>query len=139
MKAHGNSKGWLSLGPVPFSPQAADKITGAELANVIDRSAGVRFVTAHAERRASSTTIFRVQNRLPFTVANLTVRTGRAEDAGRVSLTGLGLSPARSTTASVPAAVAIVEKVEPTASDQGSPTTYRRMLPGAIAVSRAAL
>ncbi len=86
------AKGWMPLGPVTVT--VTEKLEGAELAQLVDHALATAFVTARAEQRSGGTTVFRVQNRLPFTVSRLTVRTGRGDDAGRVTVDGLGLGRA---------------------------------------------
>ncbi|MFO0910567.1 MAG: hypothetical protein U0794_19845 [Isosphaeraceae bacterium] len=63
-------------------------------------------------RRGVGTTTFRVDNRLPFTIARMTVRAGDSSGAPVLDLNGLGIAPARSSQVSAETPVATVEHVE---------------------------
>jgi hypothetical protein len=104
--------GWRSLGNPAFSVEgSASSLEGNALADAVDRTLAATFVTARPTRKTPGVTAFRIDNRLPFSLAGLRIRTGRAQDAGTVTLDHLGLGPGRSTVASIPAAMGVVEKV----------------------------
>jgi hypothetical protein len=109
----GETSDWSTLGQVsfkePVSPAALD---APSLAEVLDRSVGSAFVTARVSRRTAGSTTLRIENHLPFTVANLTVKAGGSAGSPMLTLTGLGIGPNRSGLATIPAANGSVDKVE---------------------------
>jgi hypothetical protein len=109
----GEANDWATLGQVAFrelaNPAALD---GATLADAVDRAVGSAFVTAKVARRSTNSTTLKIENRLPFTVANLTVKAGTSAGSPSLTLNGLGVGPGRSGLATIPAANGSVEKVE---------------------------
>jgi hypothetical protein len=91
--------------------KAVSDLDGGTLIREIDHTLAATFVTAFPARRSPGMTTFRIANRLPFTVANVVLRTGKAESAP-VELNGLGIGPARSSFVAVPAANASVDRIE---------------------------
>ena len=63
-------------------------------------------------RRSTGSTTLRIENRLPFTVANLTIKAGNSTGAPLLSLSGLGVGPGRSGLTTIPAANGSVDRVE---------------------------
>jgi hypothetical protein len=105
--------GWRLLGSPSLKLEGhASDLTGAALVKEVDRAIGSTFVFLRPTRHTPGMTTFRIENRLPFTIAGLRIRTGRTEDAGAVTLERLGLGPARSAVAPIPTGVGVVEKVE---------------------------
>ncbi len=109
----GEANDWTTLGQVAFregsNPAALD---AASLARVLDRSIGSAFVSAKVARRSPGVTTLRIENRLPFTVSNLTVKAGSSAGSPLMTLNGLGVGPNRSGLATIPAANGSVENVE---------------------------
>jgi hypothetical protein len=104
--------GWTQLGSPAFKVDGhISTLDGKALADAADRTLAAAFVNARPTRQTPGLTAFRIDNRLPFTISSLRIRTGRSEDAGTVTLDRLGLGPARSTVTSLPAAMGVVEKV----------------------------
>jgi hypothetical protein len=109
----GEAKDWSSLGQVTFKePSAPAALDGTTLAEALDRAVGSAFVTAKVARRSANSTTLRIDNRLPFTVANLTVKAGTSAGSPMLNLTGLGVGPGRTGLATIPAANGSVDKVE---------------------------
>jgi hypothetical protein len=107
------ASGWVDLGRASFKPEGpvAD-LKAADLAAAVDRAVASTFVSARIARTAPGTTTLKIENRLPFTLANVVVRTGRTPEAGRVALSAVGIGPARSGLATIQAATGVVERVE---------------------------
>jgi hypothetical protein len=104
--------GWITLGrPMFRADVASSDLDPAHLARAVDSSIATTFVSTKAIRRSPGVTTFKIENRLPFSIANAVLRTGRDSSAGAVTLDGLGLGPARSTLATIPAAVGVVESI----------------------------
>jgi hypothetical protein len=109
----GDANDWTTLGQVNFKePSTLAALDGPSLAEVVDRTVGSTFVTARIARKSSSSTTLRIENRLPFTVANLTVKAGGSAGSPILSLSGLGVGPGRSGLVTIPAASGTVDKVE---------------------------
>src|SRR5262249_4768763 len=93
---HASLGGWTNLGSATFKADAASgTLDGSALADAVARAIASSFVTAKATSHGPGTTRVQISNRLPFTLAHVVVRTGRGDDAGSVTLTGLGVGPAR--------------------------------------------
>ena len=109
----GEANDWTTLGQVAFrelaNPAALDAAT---LADAVDRVVSSAFVTAKVARRSTNSTTLKIENRLPFTVANLTIKAGSSAGSPSLTLNGLGVGPGRSGLATIPAANGSVEKVE---------------------------
>ena len=112
-RGFGDANDWTSLGQVSFregsNPAGLD---AASLARAIDHSVGSAYVTAKVARRSPGVTTLRIENRLPFTVSNLTIKAGSSAGSPLLSLNGLGVGPNRSGLATIPAANGSVENVE---------------------------
>ena len=105
---------WTVLGNVPFvRSETLANLTGEQLATTTDRVIASAFVKIKAAKRSSGATTFRVDNRLPFTLAKVVVRTGESSGSPRVDLVGVAVGPGRSAiTPAIPAANATIERVE---------------------------
>jgi hypothetical protein len=113
LRYHAVLGGWTRLGTLDLSiPASPASLTGDALADALDRGLAGRFVTATPARRGAGTTTLRIVNRLPFTLENVVLRTGRGDDAPRVVVPGLGIGPNRGALATVPAPIGVVERVE---------------------------
>ncbi len=104
---------WVPLGRVKLQVEKpVDALNGKSLAQAIERAVSLGFVTVKPARRAVGSTILKVDNHLPFTLTDLVVKAGNSAVAPSVSFRGIGIGPARSATVSIPAASAVVERVE---------------------------
>jgi hypothetical protein len=109
----GEANDWATLGQIGFKEASAvSDLDTASLARVLDHSVGSAFVTAKVARRSTGSTTLRIENRLPFTIANLTIKAGASSGAPLVTLSGLGVGPGRSGQATIPAANGSVDRVE---------------------------
>ncbi len=104
---------WSPLGKTSFHESSAPAVLdGAGLARALDRAVASAFVTVKTARRSSGLTMVKVENRLPFTLANVTLRAGNSAGAPTVPFPGLGIAPTRSTLVPVQAPGATVDHVE---------------------------
>lgn len=102
---------WTILGRYDVrSTSSLGEMTAANLAADLGRGAARAFVKVTPVRRVPGTTTVKITNRLPMTIASLTLKTGKAGDAVQVDAIGIG--PARSASVGVPAASAVVDMVE---------------------------
>jgi hypothetical protein len=109
-KTHGR---WQALGQAPLVlGSAAVVLDGPELARELERIVSSTFVTVKPTQRRAGSTTLRVVNHLPFSVAHVIVKAGQSAGAPSVTLSGLGIGPARAALASIQAATATVERVE---------------------------
>jgi hypothetical protein len=104
---------WSPIGQVTIKEgSATSAIDAASLARAIYHAVGSAFVTAKVAKRSATVTTLRVENRLPFTVAHLTVKAGNSSGASLVTVPALGIGPGRSGLATIPASGASVDRVE---------------------------
>jgi hypothetical protein len=104
---------WSPIGQVTIKEgSATSAIDAASLARAIDHAVGSAFVTAKVSKRSATLTTLRVENRLPFTVAHLTVKAGNSSGASLVTIPALGIGPGRSGLATIPASSASVDRIE---------------------------
>ncbi len=104
---------WGHLGNFSFAEdQAVSDLDGANLSRTVGRTVASALVNVRPLRRSTGATVVRVENRMPFSIAHLTLRTDLSDDTGSVQFDGVGIGPGRSTTVTIPAASAIAEQVE---------------------------
>jgi hypothetical protein len=104
---------WAPLGKTSFAEStAASVLDGPGLARALDRAVSSAFVTVKPARRAVGVTTFKVDNRLPFTLAKVSVKTGGSSGSPTVEVSGLGVAPGRSGLVPVQSPNAVVEHVE---------------------------
>jgi hypothetical protein len=87
-------------------------LDGKAMSQIIDRAIGAAFVTVKPARRTVGSTTLKVDNHLPFTLANVAVKAGNSAGSPTVSFRGLGVGPARSTLVPIQAATATIERVD---------------------------
>jgi len=105
--------GWATLGQVNFKEvSAASAIDGGSLARAIDHAVGSAFVTAKVAKRSTNGTTLRIENRLPFTLAGVTVKAGNSSGSPLVGLSAIGVGPGRSGLATIPASTGSIDRVE---------------------------
>jgi hypothetical protein len=103
---------WIPAGTATLAIDGTlSELDGARLAAAVDRGVAGTFVTARAAKRGPGGTAFRLENKLPFTVAAAEIRPREDRNAATVRLDGIGLGPARATVATLPAATAVVERI----------------------------
>jgi hypothetical protein len=105
---------WAPFGKVPFRENSSITVLdGTTLCRAIDRAMAGAFVAVKPARRAVGSTTLRLENHLPFTISNVTVRAGNSSGAPSVPFQGVGVGPARSALLPLQAASAsLVEHVE---------------------------
>lgn len=104
---------WTTLGQAGLkAPAGASELSAKDLADSVDRAVASALVNTKVVRHSTGATTIRIVNRLPFTLANVVVKAGRSDDAGRVNLDALGVGPGRSGLATIQAATGTVERVE---------------------------
>ena len=109
----GMAEDWSTLGQVNFKEASAIAALDApSLAIALDHAVGSAFVTAKVARRSTGNTTLRIENRLPFTITNLTLKAGSSEGSPMLTLSGLGVGPGRTGLATIPAANGSVDRVE---------------------------
>jgi len=92
------------------SASASSDLTADVFASDLQHALARAFVSVTPTRRSPGSTTFKITNRLPMTIANVTLKAGKAGDP--VTLDGLGIGPFRSATSPIPAATAVVDSVE---------------------------
>jgi hypothetical protein len=104
---------WQPLGKTSFiEGSSAAVIDAPALAKALDHALASQFVSARPVRRTKGSTVLKVENRLPFTLAHVMVRTGESSGAPIVTIEGLGIGPARTAAAPIQAANGVIERVE---------------------------
>lgn len=103
--------GWTVLGTAKLAEDIdVASLDGATLADVLDRSIAAGFVSTRVVSQAGGLTRLSLASKLPLTVADVILRTGKSADETTL-FHGIGLGPNRSVPATVPAAGARVERV----------------------------
>jgi len=109
----GEAAEWSSLGQVPLKDVSAVSILdGSSLARALDHAVSSAFVTTRIARRSTGSTTLKIENRLPFTLANVTIKAGGSSGAPLVTVPALGVGPGRSGLATIPAANGSIDRVE---------------------------
>lgn len=104
---------WQPLGKTSFvDASSAAVIDAPALAKALDHALASQFVSARPVRRTQGSTVLKVENRLPFTLAHVMVKTGESSGAPVVTIEGLGIGPARTASAPIQAATGVIERVE---------------------------
>lgn len=104
---------WQPFGKTSFvAGSSAAVIDAPALAKVLDHALASQFVSAKPVRRTKGSTVLKVENRLPFTLAHVMVKTGESSGAPIVTIEGLGIGPARTASAPIQAANGVIERVE---------------------------
>ncbi len=109
----GGADEWTSLGQVSFRDSSAGPaLDAASLARSLDHAVGSGFVSAKVVRRSTGSATLKIDNRLPFTLANVTIKAGNSSGAPLVTLPALGVGPGRAGLASIPAGNGSIDRVE---------------------------
>lgn len=104
---------WTTLGQASLkAASSSSDLTAPVLADAVDRAVAAALVNTKVVRHSTGTTTIRIANGLPFTLANVVVKAGRSDNAGRVKLNALGVGPGRSGLATIQAATGTVERAE---------------------------
>lgn len=106
-------QGWTPFGRTNFADGSSISVLdGPGLAKALDHAVASAFVSVKVARRGPNSTTLRVENRLPFTLANVMIRAGSSSGTPSVAFKGLGVGPTRSALAPIQAANGSVERVE---------------------------
>jgi hypothetical protein len=112
-RAHLGEGAWEPLGKTAFTDGSnLSVLDGAGLARALDRAVAAAFVSVRPLKKGAGSTTLRIDNKLPFTLANVVVKAGDSAGAPLVPLHGVGVGPARGTTAAIQAPTATIERVE---------------------------
>ncbi len=104
---------WNPLGQAGFRDASAPTtLKGIDLARALDKAVSAALVSARPARKSIGDTTIRIENRLPFSLASVTLRAGTSSGAPPVTFRGLGIGPARTGTAVLEAPNGTVERVE---------------------------
>ena len=105
---------WVPLGKSRFQETSSVGclLDGKTMSQILDHAIGAAFVTIKPARRAVGSTTLKVDNHLPFTLANVAVKAGNSAGSPTVLYQGLGVGPARSTLLPIQAASATIERIE---------------------------
>ncbi|WP_422931198.1 hypothetical protein [Singulisphaera sp. PoT] len=111
--SHATPEGWAALGRTNFEEgSAVTVLDGPGLARAVDQAVASAFVGVKVTKKGANGTTLRIENRLPFSIANVVLKTGNSSGAPDVSFKGMGIGPARSASASIQAAGGVVHRVE---------------------------
>jgi hypothetical protein len=104
---------WASLGKTSFTEgSAANVLDATTLLKSLDHAIATAFVTVKPARHGSGSTTLKIDNRLPFTLANVVLKAGGSSGQPKVEFKGLGVGPARSALAPIQAPGGSVDHVE---------------------------
>jgi hypothetical protein len=104
---------WVPLGKTTFvEGSAANVLDATTLLKTLDHAIATAFVTVKPTRHGVGSTTLKVDNHLPFTLANVVVKAGGSSGQPKVELKGLGVGPARSALAPIQAPGGSVDHVE---------------------------
>ena len=107
-----DSVDWTTLGTARLEDLSlVTSLDAISLANAIDSAVGSTFVTAKVAKRSANGTTLDIRNRLPFTVANVTVRAGASANSPLIDVAGIGVGPNRQGQTTVAASMGSVERV----------------------------
>jgi hypothetical protein len=109
----GNDSEWTPLGQTTVKQDVtALALKGVDLARTLDHAVASSFVTAKVGRKQPGSTTLKIDNRLPFSIASVTIKAGDSAGSPPVTFSGLGIGPARSGTATLQAPTGTIERVE---------------------------
>lgn len=107
------SDGWVPFGKTSFTEgSTVSVLDGPALAQALDRAMASAFVSVKVARKGATSTVLKVENRLPFTLANVTIKAGDSSGAPAEPFKAMGIGPARSGQVSVQAASGRIERIE---------------------------
>ena len=102
---------WSTLGNVDLrEPKPCQELTGEILAEAVGRAVARQFVAVAPVRRNANTTVVKLTNRLPLTLAHVTLKAGKTA-ADLVLVDAIGIGPLRNANVPIPAATATVDQI----------------------------
>lgn len=103
---------WSILGNASLSfNSSAEVLESASLIRTTEQAVASSFVKIKPIRHSAHRTILKIENRLPFTVADVWVKAGDSAGAPIVEMAGVGVGPGRTSTAPIEAPMAKVERI----------------------------
>ncbi|WP_165244249.1 hypothetical protein [Paludisphaera soli] len=104
---------WRPLGKAAIKDASSMAVLDSQtLVRLVEQELVARFVTVKPAKRTAASTTLRVDNRLPFTVAGLSVRAGTSAGSPIVPFEAVGIGPARSAVLSIQAGQAQIAGVD---------------------------
>ena len=104
---------WNPLGKAAFQDSSSLPFSdGKALSRALDEAVASAFVIVKPARRSMGSTMLRIENHLPFTLATVKLRAGTSAGGPTVPFPGVGIGPAHSVLVPIQAATAVVESVE---------------------------
>jgi hypothetical protein len=104
---------WSPLGKTSFQESSSLAVLdGDALSKAVDHALASAFVSVKPAHRSVGSTTLRLENHLPFTLSNVTVKAGNSAGAPTVPIEAIGVGPARSALLPIQAATATIERVE---------------------------
>ncbi len=104
---------WRQLGQFILTTDSyAGDLSASDFAVDLDRKIARSFVSAKLALRGNTSTTFKLENRLPMSLATVVLNAGPEGRTAPITLEGLGIGPMRTTQVTVPAMRATVERVE---------------------------
>jgi hypothetical protein len=105
--------GWQPLGKTSFTEgSTVTVLDGPGLARALDHAMATAFVSVKVARKGASSTLLKVENRLPFTLANVSIKAGPSSGAPAEPFKALGIGPARTGQVSIQAAGGTIDRIE---------------------------
>lgn len=106
-------EGWVPLGKTSFTEgSTVTVLDGPGLARAIDHAMASTFVSVKVARKGATSTTLKVENRLPFTLANVTIKASGSSGAPAEPFRALGIGPARTGQVSIQAASGSIDRIE---------------------------
>ncbi|SIO02028.1 hypothetical protein SAMN05444166_2067 [Singulisphaera sp. GP187] len=106
-------EGWLPLGKTSFTEgSTVTVLDGPGLARALDHAMAATFVSVKVARKGANSTTLKVENRLPFTLANVTIKAGGSSGSPAAPYRALGIGPARTGQVSIQAASGTIDRIE---------------------------
>ena len=104
---------WVPLGKTTFTEgSAANVLDATTLLKSLDHAIATAFVTVKPARHGEGSTTLKIDNHLPFTLANVVLKAGGSSGQPKVALKGLGIGPARSVLAPIQAPGGAVDHID---------------------------
>ena len=103
----------MALGKTTFSAgSGAGVLDATTLLKNLDHAIATAFVTVKPTRHGAGSTTLKIDNHLPFTLADVVVKAGGSSAQPKVELKGLGIGPGRSVLAPIQAPGGAVDHIE---------------------------
>jgi hypothetical protein len=105
-------EGWTPFGKTGFTDgSTVSVIDGPALARSLDHALASAFVSVKVARRGANNTSLRVENRLPFSLAKLSIKVTGSSGTPPIAFKALGIGPARSMVVPIEAANGTIDRV----------------------------